>query len=71
MSSPSPSHHTADSLQQMTIAKETCRKLRRQVKVLDQEKSALESLSQSLNTENQTLKKLTESLTNKPESSKA
>ena len=56
-----------ETLQQMSLAKETCRKLRQQVKVLDQEKSALESLSHSLNNENKTLKKLTQSLSNTPQ----
>jgi hypothetical protein len=53
------------TLQQMstTMAKEACRKLYLQVKTLDREKSALETLSQSLNEENTTLKKLNESLT--------
>jgi uncharacterized protein YoxC len=46
-----------------TIAKEACRKLYLQVKTLDREKSALETLSQSLNEENSSLKKLNESLT--------
>ena len=45
------------------MAKEACRKLYLQVKTLDREKSALETLSQSLNEENTTLKKLNESLT--------
>ena len=56
--------HTS-SLQQMStmMAKEACRKLYLQVKTLDREKSALETLSQSLNEENATLKKLNESLT--------
>ncbi|CAB4038184.1 Hypothetical predicted protein, partial [Paramuricea clavata] len=46
-----------------TMAKEACRKLYLQVKTLDREKSALETLSQSLNEENTTLKKLNESHT--------
>ena len=60
-----PQSSPRETLQQMstTLAKETCRKLRKQVKVLDREKSALASLSQSLNDENETLKKLTQSLT--------
>ena len=56
--------HTS-TLQEMstTVAKEACRKLYLQVKTLDREKSALETLSQSLNEENTSLKKLNESLT--------
>ncbi len=59
------------TLQQMstTMAKEACRKLYLQVKTLDREKSALETLSQSLNEENNTLKKLNESLTKNIDSS--
>lgn len=55
----------SSTLQQMStvMAKEACRKLYLQVKTLDREKSALETLSQSLNEENTTLKKLNESLT--------
>ena len=61
------------TLKQMStaMAKEACRQLYLQVKTLDREKSVLETLSQSLNEENTTLKKLNESLTMNADNSSA